>query len=198
MAKPRELPQLHRPSPLSKTKPRQRQQPVARAVAGVSGRRLAQHLDLSLQRVTQLTKTEHVLERLPNGTYDPDDCRIRYLRWLRDAQRRAARSKADSDFTAAKAELIRLRIAEKTNTLMPTEIAVERMKLVIFTFINKLTSIAPRLAFASGNTYGARREIDAIIRETRKELAALMNKWGDEAGEPDEPTTDDTEEKGAA
>jgi hypothetical protein len=197
MAKPRELPQLHRPSPLSKTKPRQRQQPVARAVVGVSGRRLAQHLDLSLQRVTQLTKTEHVIERLPNGTYDQDDCRIRYLRWLRDAQRRAGRSKADADFTAAKAELIRLRIAEKTNTLMPTEIAVERMKLVIFTFINKLTSIGPRLAFVSGNTYGARREIDAIIHETRKELAALMNKWGDEAGEPDDPMTDNTEE-GAA
>jgi hypothetical protein len=198
MAKPaRELPQMHRPSPVSplaapikKGAPAKQQR---QAVIAVSGRKLAAHLDLSLQRITQLTNIEHVITKLPDGRYDQDDCRVRYLRWLRDPERRSARSKADAEFTKAKAELIHIRIQEKRNTLMPTEIAVERMKLVIFTFVNKLTGIAPRLAYASGNTFGVRREIDAIIHETRKELGALLNKWADEAGEP--PITDNTEEE---
>ena len=38
---------------------------------------------------------------------------MRYLRWLRDANRRVAKSQVNADFMAAKAELIRLRVAEK-------------------------------------------------------------------------------------
>jgi hypothetical protein len=193
MAKPAcefRLPPLHRSRPV---------QPIARSKRPaadniVGAKQLAKHLDLTHPRIHQLVVDEHVLEQLPNGKFNLDDSRVRYIRWLRAPERRVVKTKADNDFTRAKAELIRIRIAEKTNTLMPTEIAVERMKLVIFTFINKLTGIAPRLAHAAGHTFGVRREIEAIIHETRKELGALLDKWGKEAGEPD-PTTDNTEEK---
>jgi hypothetical protein len=176
MAKPaRELhlPPLHRPQPVQPSA-RSKQRQVAGNIVGA--KQLAKHLDLTHPRIHQLVVDEHVLEQLANGKFNLDDSRVRYIRWLRAPERRVVKTKADADFTKAKAELIRLRIAEKTNTLMPTEIAVERMKLVIFTFVNKLTSIAPRLAHAAGHTFGMRREIEAIIFETRKELGALMNK----------------------
>jgi len=56
---------------------------------------------------------EKIIVRLPSGKSDQDACRIAYLRWLRAPERRAVRSQVDQDFTSAKAELIRLRVAEK-------------------------------------------------------------------------------------
>ena len=41
---------------------------------------------------------------------------MRYIRWLRDPERRTAKSKADQEFTQAKADLIKIRIAEKKRT----------------------------------------------------------------------------------
>jgi hypothetical protein len=40
-----------------------------------------------------------------------DDALLRYLRWLRDPQRRAIKGQAQSEFTAAKTRLINLRVA---------------------------------------------------------------------------------------
>jgi hypothetical protein len=59
--------------------------------------------------------------QLPNGRYDQDDARVRYLRWLRDPERRSARTQADADFVRAKTELIDIRIREKKRDLMETD-----------------------------------------------------------------------------
>jgi hypothetical protein len=48
---------------------------------------------------------------------------VRYLRWLRHSERRSAKSEADRSFIRAKAELIDIRIRERTRDLMPTETA---------------------------------------------------------------------------
>ena len=58
----------------------------------------------------------------PNECYGADEHR---------RERRSSKSKVDQEFTAAKSELIRLRIAEKSKTLMPTETALADMELVI-------------------------------------------------------------------
>jgi hypothetical protein len=122
MAKPaRELPQLHRPSPVQRGA-RAKQPPAA---ATVGAKALARHLDLTHPRIHQLVHEEHVLEQLPDGRFNLDDSRVRYIRWLRDPERRTAKSKVDQDFTQAKAELIRLRIAEKQKVLMLTDEAME-------------------------------------------------------------------------
>ena len=55
----------------------------------------------------------HVIERLPDGCFNLDDARVRYIRWLRDPERRTARSKVDSDFVKANTELIAIRVREK-------------------------------------------------------------------------------------
>jgi len=44
--------------------------------------------------------------------------RLRYLDWLGDSSRRAARSEADARLIYAKAELLQLRIAEKCRDLV--------------------------------------------------------------------------------
>jgi hypothetical protein len=66
------------------------------------------------------------------------------------------------------AELIRIRIAERTKTLMPTEKAMADMELVIGCFIAKPSSIAPRIARLTGNSLVVRREIDAMFMRPEK------------------------------
>jgi hypothetical protein len=104
MAKPaRELPQFHQLSPV---KPGARKQLAQPAAVTVGAKTLARHLDLTHPRINQLTHEEHVLEQLPDGKYNLDDSRVRYIRWLRDPERRTAKSKVDSDFVKAKTELM--------------------------------------------------------------------------------------------
>ena len=67
---------------------------------------------------------------------------------------------------------------------MSTEKAAGDMEKVIGAFLSKLSGIAPRIARLAGNSLVVRREVDAIVFETRKELADLFNKFADEEGEP--------------
>ena len=151
MAKPASephLPPLHRPSPLPKSRSKQ-------LVAGVLATQLARHLDLSRQRIQQLVD-EHVIPQLPSGHFEMDTCRVAYLRWLRAPERRVARSQVDTDFTAAKAELIRLRVAEKKRELIPLEYAraVEDKAIGVV-----LTAMAGMAARCAGSDLQLRRKI---------------------------------------
>ena len=125
-----------------------------------------------------------MLERLPDGRFHLNASRVAYIRWLRDSERRTARSKADSDFVKAKTALIALRLEEKRKLLMPVEKAAADMEKVIGAFLSKLGGIAPRVARLAGNSLPVRREVDAIVYETRKELADLFNRFADEENEP--------------
>ena len=99
MAKPaRELPPLHRLSPVQ---PGARSKQRQAADGTVSSSVLGRHLDLTYQRVLQLAD-EYVIERLPSGRFNQDDCRIKYLRWLRAPERRTVKSEVDQAFTLAK------------------------------------------------------------------------------------------------
>ena len=179
MAKPaRELPQLHSMSDGRGT--RRRNSPDGSVNATTVGR----HLDLSYQRVLQLVD-ENALQKLPNGRFDLDDCRLRFIRWLRDPERRSAKSKADQEFTQAKAELIRIRIAEKQKVLMLTDEAMEVGEKLIGTMLTAMGGMAPRVARCAGNSVAVRREVDAIVYETRVSLANIFNKFAEEAaGKP--------------
>jgi hypothetical protein len=71
-------------------------------------------LDTSICRAGGFSSlSTNVIAPLPNGRFDQDECRVRYLRWLRDHERRSQRSQADADFIKAKTELIALRVREK-------------------------------------------------------------------------------------
>lgn len=169
------MPQFHSPSDVSGK--RRRHSPDGSANATTAAR----HLDLSHHRVAQLVDGQ-VLQRLPNGRFDLNDCRVRYIRWLRDPERRTAKSKADQEFTQAKAELIKIRIAEKQKVLMLTDEAMEVGEKLIATVLMAMHGLAPRVARIAGNSIAVRREIDAVIYETRVSLANTFNQFAEEAG----------------
>ena len=140
MAKPaRELPQFHSLSSVREGAER-RSSPDGSVNATTAGR----HLDLSYQRVLQLVE-EGALQQLPNGRFDLDDCRLRYIRWLRDPERRTAKSKADQEFTQAKADLIRIRIAEKQRDLILYSEAEETGDKMIGIVLTKLSGLSARV-----------------------------------------------------
>jgi hypothetical protein len=153
---------------------RSKQQQVAGDTVGA--KQLARHLDLTHPRIAQLADEEHVLERLPNGKFNLDDSRVRYIRWLRDPERRSAKSKADQEFTQAKAELIRIRIAEKQKVLILADEAMDVGEKLIGTMLSAMSGMAPRVARCAGNRVAVRREVDAIVYETRVNLANTFNK----------------------
>jgi len=71
-------------------RPKRRLHGEQAAGVAVAATQLGKHLDLSHQRICVLADVEHVVVRLPNGRFDQNDARIRYLRWLRDPERRSA------------------------------------------------------------------------------------------------------------
>ena len=161
MAKPaRELPQFHSLS--SVRGKRRRSSPDGSVNATAAGR----HLDLSYQRVLQLVE-EGALQQLPNGRFNLDDCRLRYIRWLRDPERRSAKSKADQEFTQAKADLIKIRIAEKQRDLILYSEAEETGEKMIGIVLTKLSGLAARI----GGSMEDRRKLDRVVFEIRTEMA---------------------------
>jgi hypothetical protein len=171
MAKPaRELPQLHSMSGIPGR--RRRHSPDG----SVNATTVAQHLDLSHHRIAQLVE-EAVLQKLPNGRFDTNDCRVRYIRWLRDPERRSAKSKADQEFTQAKADLIKIRIAEKQRDLIPCVEAEEVGEKMISIVITKLGGLAARI----GGSMDDRRKVDRVVFEVRTEMADAFTEMANKA-----------------
>jgi hypothetical protein len=199
MAKPaQELPPLHRLPPV---------QPGARSKQRIVGaKELARHLDLTHPRIGQLAK-EQVLERLPDGRFNLDDSRVRYIRWLRDAERRTAKSKVDSDFVRAKTELIDIRIREKKRDLIEFFEAMEMGDKLIGTMLTAMGGMPTRVArLVDGNSFlSVRREVDKIVFDTRTSLANQFSEFAKQAEAEAEkleqqqkkPATDNTEDDAA-
>ena len=179
MAKPaREpLPPLHRPSSVSSAA----RPSSANCEDSVIATQLAKHLDLSRQRVQQLVD-EHVIERLPNGNFDQDDCRVSYLRWLRDPERRSAWTQADADFVKAKTEMLQLKLAEKRGELVrqsDVDALIDQLVGITLTAMSSMPArCAPRGDLAT------RRCIEQVVFEVRTEIANIAQRKADEAGEP--------------
>jgi len=179
MAKPaREpLPPLRRPSSVpSAARPKQHQTSGSNFVIAIQ---LAKHLDLSRQRVQQLVD-EHVIARLPNGKFDQDACRVAYLRWLRDPERRSARSEANARFIDAKTELLRMRVAEKCRDLIPRSEVDETLHAIAGIVNVHLSGMAARCS----PDLRVRSTIDRIVYEIRVAMAEAANKLADERSEP--------------
>ena len=101
----------------------------AAAVEIVSASSLAKHLGISRQYISRIAD-DGVIERLPNGGFDQDRSRLKYLAWLRDPARRAARSEAQSEYGKMKSRLLQLRIAEAEGRLMEVtemEVLIDEM-----------------------------------------------------------------------
>jgi hypothetical protein len=127
-----------------------------------------------------LADTEHVIERLPNGRFNQDDCRLRYLRWLRDPERRSARSEAAAKHAEAKTQLLHIRIEEKQRKLVRRDDVNELIDQVASITLTHLSGMAARCS----PDMVVRRNIDAVVMQIRREISEACSKAADERNEP--------------
>src|SRR5262245_33634509 len=136
-------------------------------------------LGFTRQRIAALAD-ENAITRLPSGRFNENDSRLRYLNWLRDPARRLARSEADARFVDANAELLRLRIAEKSRHLIP-KVEVGETQQAIAAIVNvHLAGMAARCS----PDLSVKRTIDRVVYEIRVAMVKAANKLADERGEP--------------
>ena len=107
---------------------------------------------------------------------------MRYLRWLRDPERRSARAQADADFVKAKTEMLQFRLMEKRRELVrqsDVDALIDELVGVTLTAMHSMPArCAPR------GDLSTRRRIEQVVFEVRTEIADIAQRKADEAGEP--------------
>jgi hypothetical protein len=159
--------------------------PRSRKPVTVSAAALALHLDLTRQRVGVLAD-EQVFERLPHGGFDLDASRVAYIRFLRRERRQSPRHEAEAEHVAAKAALLRIRIAEKRRELVCREDVNELIDGIAGVVLTHLGGMAARCS----RDVAVRRNIDAVVDQVRREIASACLAKADEWNEPPPDTQD--------
>jgi hypothetical protein len=154
-------------------------QPRSRKPATVSASALAQHLDCSRTYIGKL-EAEGVVQRQGDG-FPLDQSRVAYLRYLRRERQQSPRTAADAEFALAKAELVRIRIAEKKRELIPQEEAFGQMEQLVGLFLTGLSGLSAR---CGGRDLAARRAIDKAVFDLRVKISEACTKLADQRGEP--------------
>ncbi len=126
-------------------RPKPKRQAMARRVLYWSAQPLAVHLGCARSYIEQLVE-QGVIERRADGAFDQDQCRSKYIAHLRAEHRRSPRAAADAEFALAKAELVRIRIAEKKRQLIPLEEAFGQMDEVVGLILTGLSGLRPGAA----------------------------------------------------
>ena len=147
----------------------------------VTATQLGRHLDLTRQRIRQLVG-DHVIAQLPNGRFDQNDCRLRYLRWLRDPERRSVRTQADAEHVKAKTEMLQLKLAEKRGELVRQSDVDALIDELVGVTLTAMSSMPARCA--PRGDLAVRRCIEQVVFEVRTEIANTAQRKADEAGEP--------------
>jgi hypothetical protein len=157
-----------------------RQDAAAGGPVLVSAPALGLHLDLTGERIRQLAE-DGVIERRPDGLFDQDQCRLSYLRWLRDPARRSVRSEAAAAFVTAKTEMLQMKLAEKRRDLVRRDEANALLDEAVGITLTHLGAWPARIA---GADLRLRRKAEALLRELRRDIAIACDRMGDERGEP--------------
>jgi hypothetical protein len=153
--------------------------PRPRKPATVSASALALHLDCSRTYIAKL-EAEGVIQRQGDG-FPLDQSRVAYLRYLRRERLRSPRAAADAEHAAAKAALLRLRVARMQKRLMPVDEAVAHMDAMVGLLLTRLSGFA---AQCGGRDLAARRVIDKAVYDLRTEISKAATKLADQSGEP--------------
>ncbi len=144
----------------------------------VSASSLATHLGMTRQSVQWLT-TEAIIERRSDGNYNQSASRLKYIKHLRSSTR-TARSLADSQHTAAKAEMLRIKILQQQKKLVLREDCNALLDEVCGIVLTHLSGMGARCS----RDMVVRRNIDAVVHQVRTELAQVCTRMADERGEP--------------
>ena len=157
---------------------------MAKAQAGgrelVSASKMAAHLGFERSNLDRLVG-QSVIEKRPDGLYDLNATRLRYLQHLRSERKMTPRTQADVGYQSARADLLRLRIAEKQGRLIPAEMHEQRVEQFTGLVLAELGNLPAKVA---GSDLGLRRRIERAVFETRRAIAMAANAKADELGEP--------------
>jgi hypothetical protein len=164
---------------LTNDRPKRRKAVVAGDPVLVTSAALAIHFGVTAQYMSKLM-ADGVIERRADGLFDQDQSRLKYMTHLRSENRRSARAAADAEHTAAKAELLRLRIAEKTKVLMLVTEHEAFVDEMVGMFLSHLSGFAAR---CGGRDLAVRRAIDQAVYDLRVEISQAASRMADQAGE---------------
>ena len=145
----------------------------------VTANSLATHLGCTRQNIARLT-AEAIIEQRSDGHFDQTASRLKYIRHLRSDNRRSPRTQADADHVKVKTEMLQLRLMEKQRMLVRREDANALLDEICGVVLTHLSGMAARCS----RDMNVRRNIDAVVRQVRSELAQVCTKMADERGEP--------------
>lgn len=135
-------------------------------VQGVNQATLGKHLDISQTRVAQFV-ADGTFVTLPNGKLDKDDCRIRYIRWLRDETRKSSASVSASRVQVARAEQIELQTAKELRDVIPIEEITDFLTETIGTLRSELSGVAAASTRDPAVRAEIEKNLDAAIERCR-------------------------------
>ena len=147
----------------------------------VTANRLTTHLSMTRQNVARLT-AEASIEQRSDGRYDQTACRLRYIKHLREVQRRSPRVEADAAHAKIKTELLELRLMEKRRELVRMDEVSVLIDGICGVMLTALSSMPARCA--PRGDLATRRAIERCVSEVRTEIANIAQKKADEYGEP--------------
>ena len=152
--------------------------PRSRTPATVNASALALHLDCSRAYIGKLD-AEGVIQRQGDG-YPLDQSRVAYLRHLRRERRQSPRSEADADHVRAKTEMLQMRLMEKRRELVRRDEVDALIDELAGITLTHLSGMAARCS----RDMQVRRNIDAVVDQVRRKLAAAAFAKADEWAEP--------------
>ena len=112
----------------------------------VSGNRLAVHFGCVRSYVETLAQQGVIERRTVDGLFDMDQSRLRYIAHLRSERARSPRSTADAEHTAAKTEMLRLKLAVQRRELVrqsDVDDLISQIAGITLTALSSMPSCAP-------------------------------------------------------
>jgi hypothetical protein len=137
---------------------------------------LAAHLFCSREAITRFEK-QHILERLPDGGYDLDDCRRRVLEHLR--QRKPV-GEDRRRFERARAEREELRIRRECHDLVKRSDFEEGIDAVAYVVLKHLAPLPSRLG---GRDLAERKRVEAEVRIAQQGMSDEIKAMGEKMAE---------------
>ena len=144
----------------------------------------ARLLMISEERIRQLQKQGYVARSDKRGVVQLVGAVQGYLRYLKDDERRSAKSAADSRVRDARALEIELRIAERSRDLIPLEDALADMAEFAAAVRSELAGLPARLTRIMDERHRIETEVDGVLARLSERAAEKAAALGAGRGDP--------------
>jgi DNA-binding transcriptional MerR regulator len=145
----------------------------------------ARLLMISEERIRQLQKHGYIPKADRRGVVQLVGAVQGYLRYLKDDERRSAKSAADSRVRDARALEIELRIAERSRDLIPLEDALADMAEFAAAIRSELAGLPARLTRIMDERHRIETEVDGVLARLSERAAEKATALGSGRGDPE-------------